>query len=88
MIWALKKSEKNRLRASETLNFGFPIDVLLEYGLLVEDDVILSQAKGRTIRKVIGGGGVGKKPQKNSCKEKCQEKKNSCKGEGKEKKFV
>ena len=32
--------------------------------------------KGRTIRKVMrGGGGVGKKPKKNSCKGKCQEKK-------------
>ena len=29
--------------------------------------------KGRTIRKVMGG--VGKKPKKNSCKGKCQEKK-------------
>ena len=33
--------------------------------------------KGRTIRKVMGGGGegMGKKPKKNSCKGKCQEKK-------------
>ena len=44
--------------------------------------------KGRTIRKVMGGGGgMGKKPKKNSCKGKCQEK-NSCKEEGKEKKFM
>ena len=33
-----------------------------------------------------GGGGVGKKPKKNSCKGKCQEK-NSRKEEGKEKKI-
>ena len=47
-----------------------------------------SQAKGRTIRKVMrGGGGMGKKPKRNSCKGKCQEK-NSCKEEGKEKKFL
>ena len=41
---------------------------------------------GRTIRKALrgGGGGVGKKTKKNSCKGKCQEK-NSCKEEGKEK---
>ena len=32
--------------------------------------------KGRTIRKVMGGGGgKGKKTEKNSCKGKCQEKK-------------
>ena len=30
-------------------------------------------SKGRTIRKVMGG--MGKKPKKNSCKGKCQEKK-------------
>ena len=35
----------------------------------------------------MGGGGVGKKPKKNSLKGKCQEK-NSCKEEGKEKKFM
>ena len=37
------------------------------------------KSKGRTIRKVMGWGGggcgVGKKPKKNSCKGKCQEKK-------------
>ena len=33
----------------------------------------LCYAKGRTIRKVMGG--MGKKPKKNSCKGKCQEKK-------------
>ena len=33
---------------------------------------LVSTNKGRTIRKVMGGGG---KPQKNSCKGKCQEKK-------------
>ena len=44
--------------------------------------------KGRIIRKVKGGGGgEGEKPNKNSCKGKCQEK-NSCKEEGKEKKFM
>ena len=31
--------------------------------------------KGRTIRKVMGGGGKGKKTKKKSCKRKCQEKK-------------
>ena len=31
--------------------------------------------KGRTIRKVMGGGGVGEKPKKKSCKGNCQEKK-------------
>ena len=36
---------------------------------------LVSTNKGRTIRKVMGGGGVGKKPKKNSCKGKCQEKK-------------
>ena len=39
------------------------------------------------LEKWWGGEGVGKKPQKNSCKEKCQEK-NSCKEEGEEKKFM
>ena len=34
------------------------------------------QPKGRTIKKVMGGGGgVGKRPKKYSCKGKCQEKK-------------
>ena len=38
--------------------------------------VLSALFKGRTIRKVMGGGGgVGKKPKKNSCKGKCQEKK-------------
>ena len=48
---------------------------------------LVSTNKGRTIRKVMGGGGVGEKTTKNSCKGKCQEK-NSCKEEGKEKKFM
>ena len=45
--------------------------------------------KGRTIRKVMGGGGgVGKKPKKNSCKGKCQEKKIRAKKKVKKKKFM
>ena len=37
---------------------------------------MLLPLKGRTIRKVMGGGGgEGKKPKKNSCKGNCQEKK-------------
>ena len=47
----------------------------------------LSHPKGRTIRKVMGGGGVGKKPKKIPARENAN-KKNSCKGEGKEKKFM
>ena len=50
---------------------------------------LTQHSKGRTIRKVMGGGGggVGKKPKKNSCKAKCP-KKNSCKEKPKEKKFM
>ena len=37
---------------------------------------LVSTNKGRTIRKVMGGGGEwGKKTKKKSCKGKCQEKK-------------
>ena len=39
MFLALKKSGKSLLLASETLNFGFPIDGVEEYSLLVEADV-------------------------------------------------
>ena len=46
------------------------------------------ESKGRTIRKVMGGGGgVGKKPKKIHARENAK-KKNSCKEEGKEKKFM
>ena len=51
----------------QIVNFDFVAGVLnAAYG-------ILDTAKGRTIRKVMGG--MGKKPKKNSCKEKWQEKK-------------
>ena len=43
--------------------------------------------KGRTIRKVMGGGGRGKNQKKIHARENVK-KKNSCKEEGKEKKFV
>ena len=43
--------------------------------------------KGRTIRKVMGGGGVGKKPKKIHARGNAK-KKNSRKEEGKEKKFM
>ena len=46
-------------------------------------------AKGRTIRKVMGGGGgEGKKSKKKIHARENVKKKNSCKEEGKEKKFV
>ena len=38
MFQPLKSREKSRLLVSETLNFGFPIDVLEEYSLLVEGE--------------------------------------------------
>ena len=38
---------------------------------------LVSTNKGRTIRKVMGGGGWGKKPKKNHAREKAK-KKNSC----------
>ena len=44
-------------------------------------------AKGRTIRKVMGGGGWGKSQNKIHARENAK-KKNSCKEEGKEKKFM
>ena len=43
--------------------------------------------KGRTIRKVMGGGG-GEKKQKQIHARENAKKKNSCKDEGKEKKFM
>ena len=44
------------------------------------------RGKGRTIRKVMGGGGGrGKKQKKNSCKGKCQGKKNHAKKKVKKK---
>ena len=46
----------------------------------------VSISEGRTIRKVMGGGGVGKKPKKNHTRENAK-KKNSRKKEGKEKKI-
>ena len=44
--------------------------------------------KGRTIRKVMGGGGDGEKAQKKFMQGKMPRKKKSCKEEGKEKKFM
>ena len=44
-------------------------------------------SKGRTIRKVMGGGGWGKNQKKIHARE-IAKKKNSCKEEGKEKKFM
>ena len=41
---------------------------------MAEAILLVSTNKGRTIRKVMGGG-VGKTTKKNSCKGKCQEKK-------------
>ena len=35
----LKSREKSRLLVSETLHFGFPIDALYQFSLLVEADV-------------------------------------------------
>ena len=40
MFWALKKSGKNSVLASKTLNFEFPIGVLYAYSLLVEADIV------------------------------------------------
>ena len=40
MFWALQKSGKNSVLASETLNFEFPIDVLYAYSFLLEADVV------------------------------------------------
>ena len=48
----------------------------------------ITNTKGRTIRKVMGGGGVGKKPKKKIHARENAKKKNSCKEEGKEKKFM
>ena len=46
---------------------------------------LVSTNKGRTIRKVMGGGGVGEKTQKKIHARENARKKNSCKEEGKEK---
>ena len=48
-------------------------------------NILIGPGKGRTIRKVMGG--MGKKPKKNSCKGKCQEKK-FVQRRRKEKKFM
>ena len=48
---------------------------------------LLKLPKGRTIRKVMGGGGGGESPKKIHARENAK-KKNSCKEEGKEKKFM
>ena len=48
---------------------------------------LVSTNKGRIIRKVMGGGGWGKKQKIIHARENAK-KKNSCKEEGKEKKFM
>ena len=50
MFWVFKKSEKNSVLASETLNFEFPIYIGSIYGLLVETDYCLLQQYSRKIR--------------------------------------
>ena len=40
MFWAIEKSGKNCVLASETLNFEFPVGVLYAYSLLVEADIV------------------------------------------------
>ena len=40
IFWAFKKSGKNSVLASETLNFEFPIGVLYAYSLLLEADIV------------------------------------------------
>ena len=49
---------------------------------------LVSTNKGRTIRKVMGGGGGWGKNQKKIHARENAKKKNSCKEEGKEKKFM
>ena len=48
----------------------------------------IRELKGRTIRKVMGGGGGWEKSQKKIHARENGKKKNSCKEEGKEKKFM
>ena len=49
---------------------------------------LVSTNKGRTIRKVMGGGGGWGKNQKKIHARETAKRKNSCKEEGKEKKFM
>ena len=59
------------------------IIITLENKHVRNSDIV---TKGRTIRKVMGG--MGKKPKKNSCKGKCQEKKIHANQKVKKKKFM
>ena len=50
MFWALKKkSAKNSVLASETLNFEFPIDVLYAYSFLVKADVVCHKSMWNSV---------------------------------------